>query len=70
MLMKHKDVWFTQIPDKTNNVIFLKSQNPVLAPFSIIFGHFCPLGIFYKKSASVKHNHIWIPNTMLSFRKN
>ena len=43
MLMNHKNFHFTQIPDKTNDMIFLKSPRT-------IFGHFCPLGIFSKKS--------------------
>ena len=34
-----------------------------------IFGHFCLTRIF-SKNLAVKHNYIWAPNTMLSFRKN
>ena len=34
MLMKHKNIWFTQIPDKTNDVIFLKS------PKTLFWHHF------------------------------
>ena len=67
MLMNHKNFRFTQIPDKTNDMIFLKSPKTL---FLAIFGHFCPMGIFSKKSGSVTHNYIWAPNTMLSFRKN
>ena len=40
--------------------------------FWVIFDHFwsfLPDGIFSKKSGSVTHNFIWVPNTMLSFRK-
>ena len=52
------------IPDKTNDIIFLKSKK------TLFLGHFCPMGIFSKKSGSVTHNFIWAPNTMLIFRKN
>ena len=37
---------FTQIPDKTNDMIFLKSKNAVFGPFLTIFGHFCPMSQF------------------------
>ena len=67
MLINHKNFHFTQIPDKTNNVIFLKSPKTM---FWAIFDHFCLMEIFSKKSGSVTHNYIWAPNTMLSFRKN
>ena len=36
MLMNRKNFDFTQIPDKTNNVIFLKSQT------TMFLGHFWP----------------------------
>ena len=36
MLMNHKNFDFTQIPDKTNDVIFLKS------PKTMFLGHFWP----------------------------
>ena len=58
MLMNHKNFHFTQIPDKTNDVIFLKSPNTMFR------------AIFDQKSDSVTHNFIWAPSTMLSFRKN
>ena len=67
--MNHKNFHFTQIPEKTNDVIFLKVKNPVFGPFLTIFGHFCLMVVFSKKSGSVTHNYIWAPNTMLSFRK-
>ena len=70
MLMKYKNFDFTQIPDKTNDTIFLKSKNHVFGPFLTIFAHFCQMGISSKKSGSVTRNYIWAPNTMLSFRKN
>ena len=68
MLMNHNNFKFTQIPDKTNDVIFLKS------PKNMFLGHFRSFlrdGIFSKKSGSVTHNYyIWAPNIMLSFKKN
>ena len=50
MLMNHKNFHFTQIPDKTNDVTFLKFW-PFWPPwpFFTIFGHFCPMGMFFKK---------------------
>ena len=67
MLMNHKNFHFTQIPDKTNDMIFLKSPKTLLLDH---FWPFLPNGDFFpKKSSSVTHNYIWAPNTMLSFRK-
>ena len=43
-----------------------KVQKPC---FWAIFGQFCPMGIFSKKSGSVTHKCILVPNTMLRFRK-
>ena len=71
MLMNHKNFHFTQIPDKTNDIIFLKS------PKTMFLGHFWSFLVifaqwekfFSRKSGSVTHNYIWAPNTMLSFRK-
>ena len=65
MLMKHKNLDFTQISDKTNDVIFLKVEKPC---FGGIFDHFCMMEIFSKTSDYVTHNYT--PNIMLSFRKN
>ena len=64
IVMNHRNFHFTQIPEKTNDVIFLKS------PETMFLGHFCPMGFFSKKSGSVTYNYIWALNTMLSFRKN
>ena len=71
MLINHKNFHFRQILDKTNDVIFLKS------PKTMFLGHFFPFlvifpwcGFFLKKFCSVTHNLIWVPNTVLSFRKN
>ena len=44
----------------------LKVQKPC---FYAIFDHFCPMGIFSKKSSSVTRYYMWASNTMLSFRK-
>ena len=46
MLMNHKNFHYTQIPDKTNNVIFLKSPKTM---FWAILGHFGQMEIFSKK---------------------
>ena len=51
MLMNHKNFHFTQIPDKNNDMIFLKS------PKTMLLGHFCQIGIFSKNPA-VPHNYI------------
>ena len=51
MLMNDKNVRFTRIPDKTNEIIFLKNKKTmVLGHFLTIFGHFCTMGIFFKKT--------------------
>ena len=60
MLMNHKNFHFAQIPDKTNDVIFLKS------PETMFLGHFwsfLPDGDFSKKSGSVTHTTIYGPVT-------
>ena len=43
MLMNQKNFRFTQIPDKTKDMISLKS------PKTLFLGHFCPVRIFSKK---------------------
>ena len=66
MLMNHHIFHFTQIPDKTNEVIFLKS------PKTMFLGYFSPFlfnGDFFQENLVVTHNYIWAPNIMLSFRK-
>ena len=68
MLMNHKIFHSTQIPEKTDYMIFLKKP-PVFGSFLTIFGQFCLIGIFSKNSGSVTYNYIWAPNRMLSFRK-
>ena len=67
VLMNHKTFDFTQIPNKTYEVNFLKSPKTM---FWGIFDHFYLMGVFSKKSSSVTHNYTWTPNIMLSFRKN
>ena len=65
-LMNHKNFHFTQIPDKTNDMIFLKS------PKTMFLGHFWPFSVifarwgFFPKIPALSH----ITNTMLDFRKN
>ena len=70
MLMNHKNFHFAQIPDKTNDVIFLKSPETM---FWAIFDHFwsfLPDGDFSQEIRLCHtHNYIWAPNTMLNFRK-
>ena len=69
MLMNHKNFYFTQIPDETNDAIFLKSPKTMFWAIFDIFGHFWLMGIFSKKSSFVTHNFIWAPNTTLSLKK-
>ena len=56
MLMNHKNFHFTQIPDKTNDMIFLKSPKTMFLGhfwlFLVIFARW----IFPKKSGSATHN--------------
>ena len=66
MLMNHKNFHFTQISNKNNDVILLKSPK---TKFLGHFDHFCPMGIFSKKSGSVTHKYTWTPNTTPIFRK-
>ena len=60
ILMTHKNFLFKQIPDKTNDVTFLKNpQNPVFRPVLNICVNFCSMGSFSKKSGSVTHTAIY-----------
>ena len=52
--MNHKNFHFTQIPDKTNDVIFFKS------PKTMFLDHFCPMGIF-SKNIRLSHTTIYGP---------
>ena len=59
MLMNHKNFHFTQIPDKNNDVIFLKS------PKTMFLGYFWP---FFPKPGC--HTQLYMaPNIMLSLKK-
>ena len=63
MLMNHKNFHFTQIPDKTNDMIFLKS------PKTMFLGHFWPFLVifarwgFFPKNLAVSHTTIYGPLT-------
>ena len=56
MLMNHKNFHLKQIPDKTNDVIFLKS----------------PKTLFWTKTKNlaVTYNYIWAPNSKVSEKTN
>ena len=68
MLMNHRNFHFTQIPDKTNDLIFLKSSE------TMFLGHFWSFlsdGDFFPKNwLCHTHNYVWASNTIISFRKN
>ena len=49
MLMNHRNFHFTKIPDKTNDIIFLKSPLKMFL-CRLCFGHFWLIKIFSKKS--------------------
>ena len=63
MLMNHKNFHFTQIPDKNNDVIFLKS------PKTMFLGHFWPFLVifarwgFFPKNPALSHTTIYGPLT-------
>ena len=60
MLMNHKNFHFTQIPDKSNGAIFLKS------PKIMFLGHFwsfLPNGDFFPKNPALSHTTIYVPLT-------
>ena len=48
----------SELLDKTN-----ESKTPDFGPFLTIFGHFCPMRPFSKKSGSVTHLTIYEPLT-------
>ena len=57
MLINHKNFHFTQIPDKNNDAIFLKSPKTI---FRAIFDHFwsfLPSGDFFQK---LQLCHTWL----------
>ena len=49
MLTNHKNRHFEQIPDKTNDVIILKSKNHVSVPFLTFIFVIFPDGDFFPK---------------------
>ena len=59
MLINHKKFHFTQISDKTNDMIFLK------IPKTVFLGHFWPFFVIFAqwgfslKNPAVTHNFIW-----------
>ena len=63
MLINHKNFHFTQIPDKTNDMIFLKS------PKTMFLGHFWPFLVifawwgFFPKNLALSHTTIYEPLT-------
>ena len=63
MLMNHKNFRFLQIPDKTNDVIFLKR------PKTMFLGRFCPFLVifarwgFFPKNPALSHTTIYGPLT-------
>ena len=67
MLMNHNNFHFTQIPDKTNDLIFLKSPKTM---FSDHFWSFLPNGNFFQKIRLCHVQLYMVPGTMLSFRRN
>ena len=69
MLMNHKNFHFTQIANKTNDVIFLKSPKTLFWVSLYNFWSFLLNRDFFQKNQAVIHNCIWAPNTMLSSEK-
>ena len=49
MLINHKNFRFTQIPDKTDDMIFLKIQKPCFWATFYHFWSFSPYGDFFQK---------------------
>ena len=62
MLMNHKNFHFTQIPDKTNDIIFLKSPKPCFWAIFDNFRSFLPDGDFFQK-IQLSHKTIYGPLT-------
>ena len=69
MLMNHKNFHLTQIPDKNNDMIFLKSPKTLFLDhfwqFLVIFARWG----FFPKNPAVTYNYIWTLNNMLNFKK-
>ena len=69
MLMNHKNFNFTQIPDKTIDVIFLESPKTMFWAIFDDFWSFLPSGDFFQK-IWLCHTQLYMaPNPMLIFRK-
>ena len=67
--MNHKNFHFTQIPDKTNYIIFLKSSKTM---FLGIFDHFWSFlsdRDFFQKNPALSHNYISTPEHHAKFQK-
>ena len=63
--MNHNNFRFTPIPDKTNDVIFLKSPKTLFLghPLLTIFDHFSLMGIFPEENLALSHTTICGPLT-------
>ena len=60
---------FTQIPDKNNDVIFLKSPKTLFLSYFWSFLVILLDGVFFPKNLAVTNSYIWAPITMLSLKK-
>ena len=70
LLMNLKNFHLTQIPDKTNDMIFLESPKSLfLGRFWSILVIFAQWRFFPKKSGPVTYNHIRAPNSLLNFKE-
>ena len=69
MLMNHNNFHLTQVPDKTNDAIFLNSPKTLFLDHFGPFWSFLPDGDFFPKNPAVICNYKRAPNSMLSFRK-
>ena len=68
MLMNHKKFDFIQIPDETNDMIFLKSPNTMF--LGCHFWPYLPNADVFQK-IQLCHTQLYMaPNIKLSFRKN
>ena len=63
MLINHKNFCFTQIPDKTNNVIFQSPKTLFCGHFWQFLVTFAPWGFFTKKNLALSKTTIYGPQT-------
>ena len=63
MLMNHKNFHFTQISDKNNDMIFLKSPNTLFLDHFWPFVSFLPDGDFFLKNPALSNTTIYGPLT-------